>query len=83
MGQRCGGAAGCSSFNTRRMRIEKRPPTAEQSRLAVDRLAALVVYFCRLRIQGSKHSFSSAVVLLSEFASILSNSCFRNLMCVH
>ena len=32
MGQRCGGSEGCGSFNTRRVGIQKRPPTAEQRR---------------------------------------------------
>ena len=45
MGQRCTGEAGCGSFNTRRLNIEQRPPTVEQRRWAVDRLAGLVVYF--------------------------------------
>ncbi len=30
MGQRCDGRDGCGSFNTRRVGIQKRPPTAEQ-----------------------------------------------------
>ena len=39
MGQRCDGRDGCGSFNTRRVGIQKRPPTAEQ-RQQVRRLAA-------------------------------------------